>query len=405
MIAGDRSLLTVTAMTTGGLDPTALVAAAEQMTGLGHWGCFEQSASALAVLCRSLDDEADLHLAGRVVARDELLRSLTNRLLVEHHQAGDGTLTGPAPIVVTGMPRAGTTLLHQLLTLDDAHRAVRYWEAMRPAAAAQDRGRPQDDTGSAVAAARTESDRRLARIYRRSPGLLAVHEMATDAPEECAMLLQTGLLSSQFENTAQVPAYTAHLVDADMAGPYRLLRRQLALLEADTDGARAPQRWVLKNPDHLRSIGVITDTFGPGTVIVWCHRNPVDVVASWCSLVERTRGTVSSVDRSSLGPEWLARLSAGHRAATRTLAERDDMVVVHVAYDDLVAAPAATVERIYAAAGEAFTGVHAARCDRYVTEHPQHRHGPHRYDLGDYGLTAEDVTAAFAGYDGTPAGR
>ena len=48
---------------------------------------------------------------------------------------------------------------------------------------------------------------------------------------------------------------------------------------------RGPRRWVLKTPQHLENLGPLLRTF-PDATIVWCHRDPVTVVASFCSLIE-----------------------------------------------------------------------------------------------------------------------
>ena len=43
------------------------------------------------------------------------------------------TITDPAdPVFVIGLPRSGTTLLFNLLSLDKSHRSPLYWEIMHP---------------------------------------------------------------------------------------------------------------------------------------------------------------------------------------------------------------------------------------------------------------------------------
>ena len=64
-----------------------------------------------------------------------VVRHLANRLMVEAEvQARPDVAArpvGPA-LVVTGLPRTGTTLLHNLLALDPASRTLRLLEALRP---------------------------------------------------------------------------------------------------------------------------------------------------------------------------------------------------------------------------------------------------------------------------------
>ena len=43
-----------------------------------------------------------------------------------------------APIVILGLPRTGTTHLHNLLSQDPALRSLPYWESLEPIPAARD---------------------------------------------------------------------------------------------------------------------------------------------------------------------------------------------------------------------------------------------------------------------------
>src|SRR4029077_21033096 len=63
------------------LDEASLLAAARESTGLDEFGETGWR-EGFGVLLRSLEDEADLNLVGRLMARNDIVRSLTNRLEV-----------------------------------------------------------------------------------------------------------------------------------------------------------------------------------------------------------------------------------------------------------------------------------------------------------------------------------
>ncbi len=91
------------------------------------------------VLVESIARESDLHLAGRIITRTELLRSLRTRLGLAALWARDpGVLDRPvtAPVFVVGFARSGTSILHELLALEPTVRAPRTWELLQPADAA-----------------------------------------------------------------------------------------------------------------------------------------------------------------------------------------------------------------------------------------------------------------------------
>lgn len=68
-------------------------------------------------------DANDLHVVGRLMTREELLRALRTRFLLGEARRRDPSIAEEvveAPIVVTGPARSGTTILFELLGLDPA---------------------------------------------------------------------------------------------------------------------------------------------------------------------------------------------------------------------------------------------------------------------------------------------
>ncbi len=123
------------------LEPEALTAAAMAETGLDDFGP-DDFRGRLEILCRSLREEAGLDHAG-LLAQSELLTGLLrNRLLVEdlvahHPEILDEVIA--APIVICGLPRTGTTHLHNLIASDPALRSLPYWESLEPVSAERER--------------------------------------------------------------------------------------------------------------------------------------------------------------------------------------------------------------------------------------------------------------------------
>jgi len=91
---------------------------------------------ALTVLVNSLKTEANFHPHGRVLMRVHLRELLETRLRLT--QAWNGRPEVPEtslierPILITGIPRSGSTFLHELVAKDPENRAPRVWEVMFP---------------------------------------------------------------------------------------------------------------------------------------------------------------------------------------------------------------------------------------------------------------------------------
>src|SRR4051812_861890 len=103
---------------------------AEKATGLTDWGprIFKEP---LSVLAEALRNEAALNALGEIRAERRLVDALSARLqLVSERQRDPGIADEQVrqPIFVIGLPRAGTTFLHSLLSQDPAHRSPSTWE-------------------------------------------------------------------------------------------------------------------------------------------------------------------------------------------------------------------------------------------------------------------------------------
>ena len=115
-------------------DAAALQKRVQERTGLVDFGVPPLEVP-LSVLKRSLVEDANLHRLGRFLASVHICDLLETRLrLVESWKYWDGLEAEPVqqPIFVTGMPRSGSTFLHELLSLDSSNRAPRVWEVMYP---------------------------------------------------------------------------------------------------------------------------------------------------------------------------------------------------------------------------------------------------------------------------------
>ena len=116
------------------LEPSELMAAARAETGLQDFGPGD-FVERLEVLCDAMHREGGFNGAGIMQQHVLILGLLKNRLLIEdlvrrhpeilHEQIA-------APIIICGLPRTGTTHLHNLMSADPALRSLPYWESLEP---------------------------------------------------------------------------------------------------------------------------------------------------------------------------------------------------------------------------------------------------------------------------------
>lgn len=83
----------------------------------------------------SLRSEADLNDVGLLIAQERILSHAVNRLqyVADRKRFPEiRTQKITRPIFIIGMPRTGTTILHDILAQDPANRAPMTWEVMFP---------------------------------------------------------------------------------------------------------------------------------------------------------------------------------------------------------------------------------------------------------------------------------
>jgi hypothetical protein len=373
------------------LDEPSLLQEARARARLDDFGDPAFRAGLQRLLC-SYDTESRLSPIGRLAARQDTLRLLCNRLRLRDDRQRHPQIAAEriaAPVIVTGLPRTGTTLLHGLLAQDPGNRAPLLWEMLFPyptrRLAAQ---RP----GRRIA----QAERRLRWFHRLTPELRRIHAVDARQPEECLVITSHSFMSFQFQTSHNVPSYQRWLEAQDLTPAYVVHREFLQQLQW-----RAPRRtWVLKAPAHVFGLRALFATY-PDARVVFTHRDPLEVVASVASLHCAARGAFSdSVDPLSVGVEVCQRWGLG---IDRAVQERDAGVVpadrcTDVFYDHLVRDPITCVRDIYARLERELTARTEARMRRFLAGHPKDAFGRHQYTLARFGLDPDWVRDRFRNY-------
>jgi hypothetical protein len=373
------------------LDPESLLAAAAARSGLADFGD-PRFRAPLRLLFESYEGDAGLTAFGRLAVRRDAQRLLENRLHLQdawtrHPEILRGEIR--APIFVLGLPRTGTSILHELLAQDPANRVPMTWEVQKiwPP---PERARFESDPRIA------EAERHFSGVDRVLPEFKSIHRMGARLPQECVMLTCHDFSSLVFHTSHRVSRYQSWLDAADLRFVYESHRRQLQYLQWHCPG----ERWVLKSPGHLWALGALLAVY-PDARIVQTHRDPLRVVASLSHLVTVLRGMGSdAIDPREIGADWTRRLAEG---LGRTLAARRDGAlpeerVFDIQFGEFVGREIETIRRIYAHFGLAFSAEAEARMSRYLAANPKDGKGAHRYALGEAGLDAATERKRYAAY-------
>ncbi len=388
-----RAVLTLMGEAGAGVDlrPGPLMAAAAEETGLDRFGPTD-FVERLEILCDSLRREAGLNHAGLLSQSLLLTGLLRNRLLLEdllrrHPEIREERIT--SPIIICGLPRTGTTHLHNLISSDPDLRSLPYWESLEPIPADGERP-PPDRPDPRV----ERCELALSFVNAAMPEFKRMHEMTVDHVHEEIQLLAMDVSSMLFETIAPMPQWRDHYLTRDQRPSYAYLKTILQALQ----WLRGGSRWVLKSPQHLEQFPALVDTF-PDAVFVVTHRDPVSVTASMVTMLGYSaRLGQDRIDTPRIGAYWADRLERMLRACVRDRDLLPSGRTIDVRFDRFMEDDLGMVHRIYALADQPVTDRSEASMDAFMREHPRGRHGGVLYDLAPFGLDRDRLSDSFAFY-------
>lgn len=365
-----------------------LLAEARAKTGLEDFGDASFRAP-FEVLLETYEHAMGLTARGKKSQRRRLLGLLVNRLRVVaalklHPEVRERVLR--KPLFLTGLPRTGTSALFNLLAADPSARPLLLWEGNHPDPI---EGLPEGTEDPRLVALRAA----LEKARAANPGFSAIHDARADEPEECVQLLAHSMAFVQLGVEPLFSPYRECFLEQDFGPMYDLYADMLRLV----DWQRPGDRWLLKTPAHLWALDHLLRLFPDATVVV-THRNPLECIPSYCSMVRALLADSEGIDDATLGPAVLEYLALSMERAMDARARLDGSRFVDVRYADFVADPVSTSERIHRAAGLPFDAGVRDAMRLHVERNPQNKHGKHRYGLEEFGLDEPTITARLARY-------
>ena len=318
-------------------------------------------------------DHADLHVVGRLMTREELLRCLRVRLLL-----GEARRKAPAiadeqiaaPIVITGPARSGTTILFELLALDEGLRSPIAADVLHPA------------PGIEAAKRHRMSEAEQEFWSDIQPEFASIHELRSDLPVEDITICAPSFAGSHWSMVLDDPGAWM----PDPASDFAFHR--VALQSVQHGGP--PRQWLLKTPAYIFLLDDLVATY-PGTSIVFTHRDVAKTMPSTASTTAMIRWLrTENVDIPQLSELVGMLFTAGlNTVAERHVAGTLPAKTGHVHFSDLMSDPVAAIATAYDAIGREFTPEHQSAVLDYLSNKPRAKHGTHDYSAQDWGYEAD----------------
>ncbi|MDG4664582.1 sulfotransferase [Mycobacterium sp. 236(2023)] len=370
------------------LDADVLHTRAREATGLDDFGP-DDYRERLDLYLAELG-EIDMHEPGIVNFHAQLVQWLKNRLLLTdllaRHPEIDDIELAP-PVIIAGLPRSGTTHLHNLLAAAPTFRSLPYWESVEPFPLPSESGMDPDPRIGRMDIAVQTMDLLM-------PHFALMHEMTTDHVHEEIQLLANDFSTMLMETLAHVPRWTEYYWNRDQTPTYEYLVTQLKALQFLRGGGR----WVLKSPQHLGELTVLNQVV-PNASVVFTHRDPVPVALSMIAMVTYSgRMHLDKVDVPTVAAAWVDRLEKLLGAVVR---DRDTVSAdrsIDVRFDDFMNDEMGVAESVFTLTGDPFDGPERSAIADYLDSHRRGRHGRVHTSAEMFGLDTAELRERFAPY-------
>jgi hypothetical protein len=355
-----------------------LLAKAERRTGLRDWGD-PHFRDGLDALLGSLEEVPDLTPLGVVTFSDIICQALVSRLRFVRDSVQRSELN--SPVIITGLPRSGTTALHRLLGLDPGFYSPPLWELRDPFAT------------STFDLRRWRTSAGIMLKNRLLPDLDRKHFTRADTPEECTLLLANSFASPLFWDLAPLDGYLEWYQSTSQRPAYVDYRRQLEVLQA----IHPDQRLLLKAPAHLGNLAVLHEMV-PEALLIQTHRDPTSCFFSHCSLRE-TLGlfVVDRPSRKNIAGQ-VRRVFEHDLRTSLEFHEDRPTEVTHIACSVLGKEPLEVLRGLCCDLDLGWSQETAGRAAAYLERNPRGRHGRHHVSDDDWGISREDIDQLFSVY-------
>lgn len=294
------------------------------------------------------------------------------------------------PLIIAGLPRTGTTISFDLLSLDPAARYPREWEWLMPWPATE---AATIDTDPRIDIIQQLSDR----VIQTAPGLAAVHRFDVRAPGECNSGMMHHFSSANYFAELGANDHGEWLIRELPAGQYADHKRLLQQMHWKGPAGR----WLLKSPQHLFNLPDLFATY-PDARMVWTHRDPVSTFSSLSSFITMVQHAVK------LDPDPHMMGDIVSRIWTRALLNAVEAVeknpalakkIVNLPHREIVKDPIDAMRQVYAYFGEDFSPEFERRLANF-TQHDEKakRAGLHKHRPEDFGIDPDRVRRELAPY-------
>ena len=185
-----------------------------------------------------------------------------------------------------------------------------------------------------------------------------------------------------------------YLKDCSFESVFKWHKRFFQVLEI----SGRPKRWLLKDPSHIGHIPEILSTY-PNAKFINIHRDPMESVASFCSLAKNIRSAFSkNVNPEQIGEVildfWQHSLQKGIQAKENLSSDQ----IIDISYSNFIDDPLNILKDIYQNFEFDMDIETENKIKNYLINQSKLKKEKHSYSIEEFGLNEAKVKDCFKNY-------
>ncbi len=347
----------------------------------------------LEALIHSLNSDIDLGEGTAAYFKQTIQGLLTNRLQFVQYLKDNPEIFAEKiekPIVVLGLPRSGTTLLHTLLALNPTCRYLRNYETFPPLCP------PPKLIPRNVDPRINACHEGLETFFSMAPNLRGINgiNFMAHGTAECQNLMALEFVNMGWSVGSSLISYGDWVSECNLENAYKWHKLQLQLLQYSLPN----EHWALKAPLHLFGLDQILNVY-PDARFIFTHRDPLEAMTSGVSMTcQWTEFTTQQLDVEAVSKWYPALWAKGLKRALKVVEGLNSSQYIDIAHQKLISAPVNTIEKIYDHFNIPKSNVIRKRLEIWLRENSRSTFGNHKYSIQDFNINPEAIEEQFTFY-------